>query len=112
MRRRSSASFTDQGVRETLDRIKRTLEATGELVCPHTAVGLDVAAEHANTDTPMISLATAHPAKFPDAVKAATGIHPPLPKHMSDLYDRSERVTNVSNDLDALKAVIREKRAK
>ena len=97
---------------ETLDRIKRTLEATGELVCPHTAVGLDVAAEHANTDTPMISLATAHPAKFPDAVKAATGIHPPLPKHMSDLYDRSERVTNVSNDLDALKAVIREKRAK
>ena len=60
----------------------------------------------------MITLATAHPAKFPDAVQAATGVHPPLPKRMADLYERSERVTRVANDLPAIEAAIREKRAK
>ena len=51
----------------------------------------------------MVTLATAHPAKFPDAVQAASGIHPPLPARMADLYDRSERVSRVPNDLAALK---------
>ena len=59
----------------------------------------------------MITLATAHPAKFPDAVEAATGIRPPLPNRMADLYDRSERVTRVANDLGALENIIREKRS-
>jgi threonine synthase len=57
----------------------------------------------------MVTLATAHPAKFPDAVEAATGIRPPLPPRMADLYDRPERVTRVPNDLDALKTLIRER---
>jgi threonine synthase len=57
--------------------------------------------------TPMITLATAHPAKFPDAVEAATGIRPPLPPRMADLYDRPERLTRVANDLDALKTQIK-----
>ncbi len=57
----------------------------------------------------MITLATAHPAKFPDAVEAATGIRPPLPARMADLFDRPERVTRVANDLAALKAIIRER---
>jgi threonine synthase len=60
----------------------------------------------------MVALATAHPAKFPDAVEAATGQRPPLPKHMADLYERPERVTRVANDLPAIEALIREKRAK
>lgn len=59
--------------------------------------------------TPMVTLATAHPAKFPDAVEAATGIRPPLPPRMADLYDRPERVTRVPNDLPTLQAIIRER---
>jgi len=55
----------------------------------------------------MITLATAHPAKFPDAVEAATGVRPPLPEHMADLFDREERVTRVPNDLEALKDIIK-----
>lgn len=92
--------------------ITRTLADCAEVVCPHTAVGLHVAAAQARADTPMITLGTAHPAKFPDAVEAATGLHPPLPKRMADLYDRSERVSRVANDLDALETLIREKRAR
>ena len=57
----------------------------------------------------MVTLATAHPAKFPDAVEAATGIRPALPPHMADLFERSERVQRVPNDLAALEALIREK---
>lgn len=92
--------------------IKSAFAGSGEIVCPHTAVGIKVAAEQPTLATPMVALATAHPAKFPDAVEAATGIHPPLPKRMADLYDRSERVTRVANDLAAIQKVIREKRAK
>jgi threonine synthase len=57
----------------------------------------------------MITLATAHPAKFPDAVEAATGHRPGLPNRMSDLYDRSERVTRVENNLAALEALVKER---
>ena len=60
--------------------------------------------------SPMITLATAHPAKFPDAVEKATGIRPPLPNRMADLYERDERVTRVPNDLAALEALIEERR--
>ncbi|QQA44136.1 threonine synthase [Pelagovum pacificum] len=95
----------------TLQRIQTTLAETGELVCPHTAVGLDVAERKAG-DAPMITLATAHPAKFPDAVEEATGIRPPLPSRMSDLYDRPERVTEVENDLGALQQLIRDRISK
>jgi threonine synthase len=59
--------------------------------------------------TPMVTLATAHPAKFPEAVEAATGIRPPLPPRMADLYQRPERVTRVPNDLAVLKSLIRER---
>ena len=56
---------------------------------------------------PMITLATAHPAKFPVAVEAACGVYPPLPIHMADLFNRVERVTRVSGDLEVVQAVIR-----
>ena len=58
---------------------------------------------------PMVTLATAHPAKFTDAVKAASGISAPLPARMADLYDRPERVTPVAADLAALQTVIKER---
>lgn len=95
---------------ETRATIGRTLAETCELVCPHTAVALKVAEEHL-TATPMVSLSTAHPAKFPDAVQAASGIRPALPPRMADLFDRPERVTRVANDLAALETLIRERTA-
>jgi threonine synthase len=93
---------------ETGGTIRRMLATTGELLCPHSAVGVHVAEAHLGA-TPMVTLATAHPAKFPDAVEAATGIRPPLPSRMADLYERPERVTRVENDLGHLQALIRER---
>ena len=96
---------------ETTATIQSMRANTGEILCPHSAVGVKVATEHLS-ENPMITLATAHPAKFPDAVEAATGVRPPLPKWMADLYDRPERVTRVPNDLGALQAIIQERIAK
>ena len=96
--------------KETLATIRAIHAETGQVLCPHTAVGAKVAREHIQGATPMITLATAHPAKFPAAVEDATGIKPPLPNRMSDLYERSERVTRVANDLSAIEAVINERR--
>ena len=89
--------------------IARAYAEMGELVCPHTAVGIKVAEEHRDRAVPMVTLATAHPAKFPDAVEAATGIRPPLPERMSDLMERPERITRAPNDLAALEEIIQER---
>jgi len=89
--------------------IRATWEATGELLCPHSAVGVHVAGAQRTRGVPMITLATAHPAKFPAAVEAASGIHPPLPERMADLYERDERVTRVGNDLAAIETLIKER---
>ena len=96
---------------ETRATIAATLAATGELLCPHSAVGVKVAEETLGK-APMITLATAHPAKFPDAVQSASGIRPALPPRMADLFDRDERVTRVPNDLAALQTLIRERLAR
>ena len=93
---------------ETSAAITTYLAQHGELLCPHTAVGVHVAEPHLGK-TPMVTLATAHPAKFPAAVKAASGLAAPLPPRMEDLYDRPERVTRVANDMAALQAVVRER---
>ena len=58
----------------------------------------------------MVTLATAHPAKFPDAVERAIGLRPPLPPHMAELFDLPERVSRVENDVEALKSLILERR--
>ncbi len=93
---------------ETAATIKNMLERTGEVLCPHSAVGVKVAQEHLG-DEPMITLATAHPAKFPAAVEAACGIHPQLPARMQGLFERPERFTEVGNDLSELTTLIRER---
>jgi threonine synthase len=54
----------------------------------------------------MVTLATAHPAKFPDAVERATGIRPRLPPHLAGLFDREERFAVLANDIDAVEAYI------
>jgi threonine synthase len=101
-----SARVSEDETRET---IRRVLAGTGEVICPHTAVGVKAAADRrGDPAVPMVVLATAHPAKFPDAVEAACGIRPALPPRMADLFDRPERVTYVGNDLAAIEKFIRQ----
>lgn len=97
---------------ETLATIRAANTSMGELLCPHSAIGVKVADEQRDPAIPMITLATAHPAKFPDAVEQASGIRPPLPDRMADLFDRPERLTRVGNDLSALETLIRERTPK
>ncbi len=97
---------------ETSAAIAHWLQASGELLCPHSAIGVKVGEDQRDPGVPMITLATAHPAKFPAAVASATGVEPPLPPRMADLYDRPERVTRIANDLVTLETHVREHRAK
>jgi len=92
----------------TLATITQIWNTKQYLLDPHTAVG--AASAHAMMgdapDHPVITLATAHPAKFPDAVKKATGITPPLPDFLHDLFDREERFAVVENDAGRIKNII------
>jgi threonine synthase len=93
---------------ETNAMILRANETTGELVDPHTAVGLAVAERHrGDMSIPMVTLATAHPAKFPAAVEAASGLVPALPPRMADLFEREERLDECANDLKMIEDFIR-----
>jgi threonine synthase len=94
--------------KETSMIIKRMFQVTGQVLCPHTAVGVKVANENLGRN-PMITLATAHPAKFPDAVMASVGKRPVLPSWLADLFDRSERLTEMPNDLQLMKTLVRER---
>jgi threonine synthase len=101
-----AGSLDDDG---TLEVIARTRAATGMLLDPHSAVGYGVARRlraAGQLDGTVVTLATAHPAKFPDAVVRATGVHPPLPDHLADLLDRPERVVRVGRDLAAVEAAV------
>jgi threonine synthase len=89
----------------TLAQIKHTYQQSGYLLDPHTAVGV-ATTEALNPAGTTITLATAHPAKFPDAVRQATGITPPLPAHLADLYERKEVFTPMTRDLGALKTFL------
>ncbi len=92
---------------ETRAAIRATLAATGEVVCPHTATGMHAAQmRRGDPAVPMVVLATAHAAKFPDAVEEACGIRPALPPRMADLFERPERITRVPDDLAAIEAVV------
>ena len=92
----------------TLAEIRRLDTECGYLADPHSAIGIAAArALPCAHPLPMIAAATAHPAKFPDAMERATGRRPPLPKHLADLYERPERFTAAPNDLAAIEAQVR-----
>jgi len=82
-------------------------DKTGHVIDPHSAIGLS-AAQNADLDpaVPVVTLATAHPAKFPDAVERATGVRPALPRRVGDLFDREEKYTKLPGDYDAVKQFI------
>ena len=82
-------------------------EKGGQIIDPHSAVGLAAArALDVDADIPVVTLATAHPAKFREAVERATGVRPPLPGRLGNLFDREERYTRLPGDYDAVKAFV------
>ena len=91
---------------DTLATIRSVYESNGMLIDPHTAVGVSAGRAFAEDGVPMLTLATAHPAKFPDAVERATGERPALPEHLADLFDRPEHTTDLPNDLAAVEAFV------
>jgi threonine synthase len=88
--------------------IRETLAETGYLLDPHTATGVFVAKKNARANTPMVTLATAHPAKFPASVKSACGIDPALPSWLADLMQREERFDILEPELKAVETFIGE----
>jgi threonine synthase len=91
---------------ETLDVIRSVHEETGMLIDPHTAVAVGAARKTPRDGTRRIVLATAHPAKFPDAVEKATGIRPDLPSHLADLFERRERAETLDNDFPTVRGYV------
>ena len=102
--RRDFAAGTT-GEAETKATIATTLRSSGYLLDPHTAVGVHVARTHLGA-TPMITLGTAHPAKFPAAVKDASGVDAVLPAWLADLHTREERLSVLANDQTAVEDFI------
>ena len=91
---------------ETAETIARTLKATGELLDPHSATGFAAALRAKASNSAMITLATAHPAKFPDAVEKASGVRPHLPQRLSHLLNAKERFTMLPNSATAVREFI------
>ena len=96
---------------DTLGRISATYKEKGEILDPHSAVGVEGAYRFASSasmesDLSIVSLACAHPAKFPDAVQKATGASPELPVHLKDLLSRKERVTVLPNSIQQVSRYI------
>lgn len=93
--------------RETLETIRRVHDTTGRIVDPHTAVALAAAHKYGGREgTPMVVLATAHPAKFPAAIEAALGQKPALPERLSALLDLPEKVASIEPSLPLVRAYI------
>ncbi|MAZ88884.1 MAG: threonine synthase [Cellvibrionaceae bacterium] len=96
------------GDEETIDVIRDVFESTEYLLDPHTAIGVQAARKtRRRQDIPMVCLSTAHPAKFPEAVrKAGQSEDPALPHHMTDLFDREERLQVLDNDLSVVQQYV------
>ncbi len=93
---------------ETIDVIRDVFENTEYLLDPHTAIGVQAARKtRRRQDIPMVCLSTAHPAKFPEAVrKAGQSEDPALPHHMTDLFDREERLQVLDNNIDVVQQYV------
>lgn len=97
------------GEKETLAEIRDHYKATGALIDPHTAVGRCAAKalrDRGALSGKVVTLSTAHPAKFPDAVEEAAGVSPQLPPAYADLFERPETMLRTSNDVDAVRSII------
>lgn len=101
--------FDARGVDDAATRtaIAECHETTGEVLCPHTAVGWSARFGGGDVSGARVLLATAHPAKFPETVAAVLGVDPPLPAHCANLFDRAEAFTRLPADVTIVKAAIR-----
>ena len=91
---------------ETLDVIRDTYERYGYLIDPHTAVGIGAARRVGWEGERIICLSTAHPAKFPEAVRKATGVDPPVPERLAAALEGEERYESLANDVELVKAYV------
>jgi threonine synthase len=92
---------------EVAAEMRRVHDAAGLLIDPHTATGTAAARRFAGgLGRPTVTMATAHPAKFPDAVEQATGVRPALPEHLADLLERPEHTEVLPNDLAAVEEYV------
>ncbi|MDA7947301.1 MAG: threonine synthase [Hyphomicrobiaceae bacterium] len=94
-----SEAVNEKDVGETIGSVARE---TGYVCDPHTAVGIAAARRVARREEPMVTLATAHPAKFPDAVAAATGSSPGMPERLQQRLGAEEHYDVIANDYDTL----------
>ncbi len=94
--------------RETVAEMARIYQETGEMIDPHSAIGIATARALASgSEAPVIALGTAHPAKFPEAVEQACGLRPALPPRLADLFERDERCLVLPNDLAQVQEAVR-----
>jgi len=99
----SAYRLDDQQITEEIQRVYRS---GGEIIDPHSIIGIAAARLEKDTSSPTIVLGTAHPAKFPDAVREAIGVDVALPSHLGDLMKRPEKMSSVDNDLEEIKRMI------
>ena len=98
----------DDGTRDVIAEVYRT---TGIILDPHSAIGVGVGRKYRrDPSVPLISLATAHPAKFPDAVESAVGHRPHMPQRLADLFGHDEKVVTLPNDLLAVQDFVRDRK--
>lgn len=90
---------------QTVSVIRRVYEESGIILDPHTAVGVGAAQRRPDSLHRMV-MATAHPAKFPDAVERATGVRPALPDHLADLFEREEKYVVMANDVATVQSFV------
>lgn len=95
---------------QTLAEVKRHYDETGIVIDPHSAIGVaggrEILAQENNDDMVMVSIATAHPAKFNDAIDQALGFTPPLPQALEEMQHKQENIINMANNADKLKELI------
>lgn len=99
----SAYRLTDEDTRKD---IKTTYEATGEIIDPHSIIGVSAARKEGFSEAPIVVLATAHPAKFPQAIQSALGFEPPLPTQLAELFTREEQCSGLSDNVSSLKKFI------
>ncbi len=91
---------------ETSKEISRVYEETGEIMDPHSVIGVAAARMHGQSGIPTIVLGTAHPAKFAEAVTTATGVQVELPPAARKIMQGEEKVQKISNDLEQVQRLI------
>ena len=107
---KSSFAAGRSSEKETIKTISEIFDSQKMLICPHTAVGLNVAKKFCKkTEIPIITFATAHPAKFPDAVKLASGVLPDIPNKLENIFNKEEHFLSVPNSVKSVKHIIEER---